>query len=181
MVQSHVRGHFQKATRSRVLRNEGCGIIRGMGQSQITGFLRVDERVSTGGQPSESQLEELAADGCKVVINLGLQDPRYSLKDEAASVARAGMLYLHIPVQFDGPTSHDYQRFCDAMAAHQDKRIFVHCAANYRVSSFMALYGEAKLGWTRAAADAWAMKLWEPNETWRTFLVERRQELFPGE
>jgi protein tyrosine phosphatase (PTP) superfamily phosphohydrolase (DUF442 family) len=162
-------------------RNEGCGIIPGMGQSQITGFLRVDERVSTGGQPSESQLEALAADGCEVVINLGLQDPRYCLKDEAASVARAGMLYLHIPVQFDGPTSHDYQRFCDAMAAHQDKRIFVHCAANYRVSSFVALYGEAKLGWTRAAAEAWAMKLWEPNETWRTFLVERRQELFPGE
>jgi len=52
--------------------------------------------------------------------------------------------------------------------------VFVHCAANYRVSSFVALYGESRLGWTREDADAHIRKVWEPNGTWARFLDEVR-------
>lgn len=149
-----------------------------MGLTEIIGFLPVNERISTAGQPSESQLQEVAASGFEVVINLGLQDPRYCLEDEGASVERNGMVYVHVPVQFDGPTARDFDDFRSAMEVHSGKRVFVHCAANYRVSSFMALYGESRLGWTRAQADAWATNLWQPNETWSAFLAERREELF---
>ena len=121
---------------------------------------------------------ELAAAGYDVVINLGLQDPRYCLADEAKSVAAAGMLYEHIPVEFDQPTAEDLRRFLNTMAAHENSRVFIHCAANYRVSSFMALYGEARLEWSRTQADEWATQLWKPNDTWTRFLNERRQELF---
>jgi hypothetical protein len=60
------------------------------------------------------------------------------------------------------------------MDASRDKKVFVHCAANYRVSSFVALYGEARLGWsrsraTRTSADLGAERDWSASSrggTW---------------
>jgi dienelactone hydrolase len=56
-------------------------------------------------------------------------------------------------------------------------KVLVHCAANYRVTSFLAVYGEMKLGWTREKADAHARILWPLNETWTAFLQRCRDEL----
>ena len=53
------------------------------------------------------------------------------------------------------------------MDAWAGERVFVHCAANFRVSSFMAVYGEMRLGWDRDRADRHARTFWEPNRTWQ--------------
>jgi hypothetical protein len=58
-----------------------------------------------------------------------------------------------------------------------DKKVFVHCAANYRVSSFIPLYGQAKLGWSLEQANAHIRRLWEPNEVWTAFIEEARLAL----
>jgi protein tyrosine phosphatase (PTP) superfamily phosphohydrolase (DUF442 family) len=143
----------------------------------IKNFLKVDERVGTAGQPSEAELALVAAAGYEAVINLGLLDPRYCLPDEAGLVASLGIEYEHIPVQFDAPTTEDFRKFSAAMERLAGKRVFVHCAANYRVTSFMALYGEATQGWTRERADALARTFWDLNETWQAFLSACRAEL----
>jgi protein tyrosine phosphatase (PTP) superfamily phosphohydrolase (DUF442 family) len=140
----------------------------------IKNFLRIDDRVGTAGQPSEDQLREVAAGGYACVVNLGLLDPKYCLPDEAGLAAALGLAYRHIPVKFDAPAPEDFAAFVAAMDTWAGKRVFVHCAANYRVSSFMALYGELRLGWTRAQADAHARALWQPNETWLRFLEDCR-------
>jgi uncharacterized damage-inducible protein DinB/protein tyrosine phosphatase (PTP) superfamily phosphohydrolase (DUF442 family) len=140
----------------------------------IRNFLAVDPRLATGGQPTEAQLGALARAGYQVVINLGLLDPRYCLPDEAALVAGLGLAYHHVPVQFDAPAAADFDRFAALMDGCREQRTFVHCAANYRVSAFVALYGERRFGWTRAEADAHIRRLWEPNATWQAFLDERR-------
>jgi hypothetical protein len=80
-------------------------------------------------------------------------------------------------VQFDAPTLEDFREFVAAMDECTGDKILVHCAANYRVSSFMAVYGEMKLGWTREQGDAHARKLWPLNETWSEFLASCRSEL----
>ena len=66
------------------------------------------------------------------------------------------------------------------MDASRDKKVFVHCAANYRVSSFIALYGQARLGWTADQADAHVRRVWDPNETWREFIEASRRNLGEG-
>jgi protein tyrosine phosphatase (PTP) superfamily phosphohydrolase (DUF442 family) len=147
--------------------------------TDIENFLAIDERVGTAGQPSEAELREVAAAGYQVVINLGLLDPKYCLPDEAGLAASLGLGYRHIPVSFDAPAPEDFAAFVQAMDAAASQRVFVHCAANYRVSSFMALYGELRLGWDRARADAHARALWQPNETWTAFLATCRAR-FPG-
>jgi protein tyrosine phosphatase (PTP) superfamily phosphohydrolase (DUF442 family) len=144
---------------------------------EIKNFHQVDARVGTGGQPTAPQLHEVAQEGYQVVVNLGLLDPRYCLADEAGLVARLGMEYHHIPVKFEEPRMADLRAFVELMDANATKRTFVHCAANFRVSSFVALYGQLRLGWSAEAASALVGRFWQPNETWQKFLTEGRRDL----
>ena len=141
----------------------------------IKNFVPVSEHLGTAGQPSEAQLRDVAAAGFAVVVNLGLLDPRYCLADEAGTVASLGLAYHHIPVDFNAPQADDLRRFLEVMDASGGKKVFVHCAANYRVSSFVALYGEARLGWSASQGEAHIRRIWEPNETWVRFMAEARQ------
>src|SRR6202163_868084 len=70
----------------------------------IYNWRRLDDRITTSGQPSEPQLADIHALGIRHVINLGLHTHEKALPDEAASVSRLGMTYVHIPVDF--PESH---------------------------------------------------------------------------
>ncbi|HEY0707281.1 MAG TPA: sulfur transferase domain-containing protein, partial [Polyangia bacterium] len=90
----------------------------------IKNFHLVSDRLGTGGQPTEAQLADLAADGYEVVINLGLLDPRYCLPDEAASLAKLGLAYHHIPVVFSEPKNEDFAKFVTAMDAAVNQRVF---------------------------------------------------------
>ncbi|MGE0549156.1 MAG: protein tyrosine phosphatase family protein [Kofleriaceae bacterium] len=148
-----------------------------MSVAAIKNFIVVADRIGTAGQPTEQQLREIADDGYRMVINLGLLDKDYSLPDEAGVVAALGLGYRHIPVAFDNPTFDELAAFLDAMDAATTDRVFVHCALNYRVSSFIALYGELRLGWTREQADAHARRFWSLNPTWLNFLTMSRAQL----
>jgi protein tyrosine phosphatase (PTP) superfamily phosphohydrolase (DUF442 family) len=151
-----------------------------MALDDIKNFVRFDERLATAGQPTEAQVREVAAAGVTAVVNLGLLDPRYCLPDEAGLVASLGVDYRHIPVSFDAPTVESFRAFVETMDAWADKRVLAHCAANYRVSAFVALYGELRLGWTRAQADDHARRLWQPNATWLAFMERCRAEVLGG-
>lgn len=142
--------------------------------ADIRNFVAVSDRLATAGQPSEEQLAEVAALGFEVVVNLGLVDPRYCLPDEAGLARRLGLEYHHVPVEFAAPTSADFRRFEAVMAASAGRRTFVHCAANYRVSCFVALHAEAALGWSREQADAHVQRVWQPDEVWRALMAEVR-------
>ena len=150
-----------------------------MALESIKAFVGVDAALATAGQPSVAELGEVAASGFEVVVNLGLLDPRYCLADEAGTVRTLGLEYHHVPVEFGAPTVDDFRRFHAVMQACRGKRTFVHCAANYRVSCFVALYGEAELGWSRAEADAHVARVWAPNETWLAFLGAVRDTMRP--
>jgi hypothetical protein len=60
------------------------------------------------------------------------------------------------------------------------RRTFIHCAANYRVACFTALYGERELGWTREQSDAFVARVWDPNDNWRAFMAEVRATIGPA-
>lgn len=148
-----------------------------MASKDIWKFFAVGERLGTAGQPTEQQLRELKDEGFEVVVNLGLLDPRYCLPDEAGSVQALGMSYRHIPVEFANPTDADFDRFRSVMKEAAGKKVFVHCAMNHRVSCFVALYGEAELGWTREQADEHVKRLWHPNEVWQAFMARTRERM----
>ncbi len=142
--------------------------------SGLKNFLRIDEHIATSGQPSEAELHAVRAAGFEVLVNLGLVGQAYSLADEAASAEGLGFEYHHIPVQFTAPTATDFAAFERAVLASGDRKVFVHCALNYRVSCFMALFGERHLGWSREHADQHIQRVWTPDEVWSRFLGDVR-------
>lgn len=136
----------------------------------IYNFLSLSEKLATSGQPLEEELEYISKTGYEVVINLALSDADYSLADEEGSVTKLGMEYIHIPVIWQSPTSDDLDKFFAVMEKYKNKKLFVHCAANMRVSSFVALYRVIKEGWNYSDAVNDVYKIWKPNDIWSDFI-----------
>ena len=136
----------------------------------IKNFVAINDRIVTAGQPTEEQMRDVADANVQAVVNLGLLDPKYCLPDESALATSLGTRYCHIPVRFEAPSVDDFDAFIAAMDNCSTERVLVHCAANYRVSAFIAVYGEMRLGWTRDQANAYILRIWIPNETWLDFL-----------
>lgn len=136
----------------------------------IYNYLQLTDRIATGGQPTEAQLTDVAQSGYEVVINLALSNSDFSLPDERATVEALGMTYIHIPVIWQSPRREDLRLFCDALQSQGDRRVFVHCAANMRVSAFMALYRTLRLGipWNQAYRDV--ERIWTPADWWKEFI-----------
>src|SRR5262245_8847217 len=114
--------------------------------SDIYNFLTISDDLGTAGQPTAEQLAAVKEAGYDVVINLALGTTPRDLPNEADLVARHGMYYIHIPVVFDKPTEADLARFFEAMDENCDKKCFVHCIANMRVSAFVFLYRVLRQG-----------------------------------
>jgi protein tyrosine phosphatase (PTP) superfamily phosphohydrolase (DUF442 family) len=142
----------------------------------IYNFRRIDERLLTAGQPTEAQFRELAGAGCRYVINLHTNDPRWALPGEDDLLAQLGIEYHNVPVVFAEPTRADYALFEELMLRRGTRTTLVHCVANYRVTAFMALYGERHLGWSRAQADELIASVWEIDEVWSALLAAIRAE-----
>ena len=140
--------------------------------ASIYNYRQLGPRLAASGQPDEEELAAIAAAGYDLVLNIALHDdPAYSLPDEAGTVRGLGMRYLHIPVRFDAPTLGDLRRFFDAMDANRDSRIWVHCAANMRVSVFLGLYWHLREGRPLEQAFALQREIWEPDPVWQTFIA----------
>jgi uncharacterized protein (TIGR01244 family) len=139
----------------------------------IYNWRRLDDRITTSGQPTEEQLAAIEALGVRHVVNLGLHTHEKALLDEAASIRRLGMEYIHIPVDFQNPTEQDFEQFCAVMARLKDVPVHVHCIANARVSAFFYRYRRDFLGMDEATARAEMEAVWQPRGSWVEF-VERR-------
>ncbi len=138
----------------------------------IHNYLKLTDEIATSGQPTEAQIVEIAQAGYKMVINLGLANTEYALTDEKSSVEALEMQYLHLPVIWENPTLEDLTAFCDLMDANRGKKIFVHCAANKRVSTFIALYRILRLGWNADDAFRYMECIWTPQDWWHEFIID---------
>jgi uncharacterized protein (TIGR01244 family) len=141
-----------------------------MALEEIRAFLQLPDGTATSGMPRAEHFPEIAAAGFRTVINLALPTSDNALPNEADLVTRAGMTYVHIPILFDAPKRTDYERFEKILNAARDQPLFVHCAANMRVSAFMYLYRIRAGLVPREIAEADLRKIWEPDATWAEFI-----------
>lgn len=133
-------------------------------------FLLLSERIGTAGQPDEDQFAAIRQAGYEVVINLRPLDA--CLFEERMLVEKEGMAYFAIPIAWEAPTAGDIAQFFAMMRANRDRRVFVHCALNMRVSACMYLYRvvEEQMEPVQAAIDL--HRIWKPNPTWQA-LIDR--------
>ncbi|HWD88483.1 MAG TPA: protein tyrosine phosphatase family protein [Mucilaginibacter sp.] len=138
----------------------------------VYNFKQVNDRLACSGQPTEEQLKDIADNGYKVIINLALTGTKYSLPDEAGFVAGLGLVYHHIPVQFDSPQLSELEEFLGLMQQHAGEKTLVHCAANYRASCFTGLYLLATSQLDRDEMTDFIESTWQPDPVWQQFVEE---------
>ena len=137
----------------------------------VYNYLLINENLATSGQPTEEQFHLIQQAGYKHVINLAPNSfLENSLKNEASLVNALGMEYLHIPVDFKGPKDSDFNRFVTGMQGASNDKVWVHCAANMRVSAFIYKYRCQVLNEDRQHAEKDLHQIWEPYGVWENFI-----------
>jgi len=151
-----------------------------MSTEEIFNYRYIDENVILGGQPDEAQLHAAAGEGFQVVINLAPHSSSNALNDEAGLCDSLGLDYHNIPVDWSNPTPEDYATFVAVLDQVRQKKVLIHCAANYRVTAFFSTYALQKLGWSQQQADALVTSIWEQDprwlmsDVWSTFIQKIR-------
>lgn len=135
---------------------------------EIYNYLRLSDRIATSGKPTLPQIDAIAAAGFEAVVSL-LPDDQ-ALPGEEERLDELGLDYTVIPVVWMNPRPRDFERFVDEMARRAGQRVYVHCAANMRVSAFFYLLRVTSGSHTEEAARADMAKIWTPNEVWQAFL-----------
>ena len=148
----------------------------------IYNFLALSETLFTGGMPTTEQLSDAAQQGVEIVINLAPHEVSNALPNETELVASLGMQYINIPVIWNTPTKDGLDRFMDVMEANKDKRILVHCQANFRATAFVAMYRILRLGWKEDDAMQGMHKIWAEEEypIWKMFIDDTLQRSREG-
>ncbi|MFP6564769.1 MAG: protein tyrosine phosphatase family protein [Myxococcota bacterium] len=141
--------------------------------SGIFNYLPINDSITTSGQPTEAQFRLVQGAGFRRVINLAPHGGENALPDEAATLGELGIEYTYIPVDFQAPTEDDFQRFCHAMAESGSEPVWVHCAANMRVSAFVYRYRRDVLHEDTEAAARDLHQIWEPFGVWKGFVAPR--------
>jgi protein tyrosine phosphatase (PTP) superfamily phosphohydrolase (DUF442 family) len=155
-----------------------------MTTESILNFIRIGDSVGTGGQPTQEQFEAARGEGYQAVVNLAPSNAEnHALADEDRVVGSLGMAYHHIPVEWASPTLEHFNAFVKTMESLKDKKVLVHCAANFRVTMFYALYATRNEGWSEQQADDLIARIWESrpdyrmDATWKSFLNDVRRSL----
>lgn len=139
--------------------------------TDIYNYLPINENLYTSGQPTEKQFELIKSSGFENVINLAPHNAENSLKDEKATLKELGISYIHIPVDFKNPTEEDFEIFQKALSDLSGKKVWVHCAANMRVSAFIYRYRQSVLGEPKDVARKDLSQIWEPYGVWKKFIA----------
>ena len=150
-----------------------------MSTNEIYNFLKVNDRILTGGQPNQDQLLSAADEGVRAVVNLATYHPGHSLEDEAGIIRTLGMSYYHIPVDWEQPKEDDFIQFEKILKDLGEAKILIHCAANFRVTAFYSLYAQKNLGWARDQAFRFRETIWQGSSypAWDEFILEMEEKI----
>lgn len=143
----------------------------------IQAYLEISETLSTSGQVGYDEIGSIKEAGFEVVVNLAPADEERNSR-EGFLVTQQGMSYIHIPVSWENPSQRDLRLFFDVMEANEDRKVFVHCFANMRVSAFVYLYRTLQMGTSEEDALTDLHEIWDPHELeqWSAFIKTARQK-----
>lgn len=141
----------------------------------LVSFRRHGEYIATAGQPQPQHFPVLARAGYAAIINLATEASSNWLRDEPLICAELGLPYHHLPVTWTRPTPEDFDAFVALLDQYKHQKLFVHCALNMRVSTFMFLHRVLNLGETVEAASQDLHRVWTPDETWQRFIDDMLQ------
>ncbi len=141
----------------------------------VTNYYEISSDLGTAGQPRREQFQALRNAGYQVVINLARPDSPSFVAEEAELAAGLGLEYVPIPVVWEAPQPQDFARFAAEMQRLAGKKVFVHCALNYRASAFVYLYRILFLGAAEEEARRDMLAVWQPEGVWADLIARVRR------
>ena len=99
------------------------------------------------------------------------------LKNEDEIVTALEMTYIHIPVNFEEPKISDLKIFLNLLESLKSKKVWIHCAKNYRVSAFMYVYHKYILRTPFEQIDLSLFDVWCPSKNWQELMKISIEEL----
>jgi protein tyrosine phosphatase (PTP) superfamily phosphohydrolase (DUF442 family) len=132
----------------------------------------ISPKLVTSGQPTRAFLETLKSQGFEVLVYLAPPTVPDAIADEPKIAARQGLVYVNIPIEWTAPTASDLDAVSRVLSAYAERKVYVHCQANFRTSSMVFLHRVIHL--KESPDKAWdaVRGAWEPNKTWRAFIAE---------
>lgn len=93
-----------------------------------------------------------------------------ALKKEDKIVSKNGMIYIHIPITWKAPETERLKLFLHLLKTLQqeNKKVFIHCIMNYRVSAFMYKYKKYVLKQTDVKLIS--PKEFKPKKVWKELM-----------
>ena len=139
--------------------------------SKVYNYHDIKDLFTTSGQPNAYQLKLIAENGYDAVINLAPKSVfEGSVISEAEILTANNVKYIHIPVNFNKPKKEDFLEFVKSLKENKDKKIWIHCAANMRVSAFVYKYRRDILKLEDSEIIEDMNLIWSPNHVWSSFL-----------
>jgi protein tyrosine phosphatase (PTP) superfamily phosphohydrolase (DUF442 family) len=145
---------------------------------KILNYIKINELISTSGQPKIEELELIANEGFEVVINLAMPTTSNALENEDKIVSSLNMSYIHIPVDFENPKLSDLKLFLNILQALGANKVWIHCAKNYRVSAFMYVYHKYILHTPFEQIDLSIFDMWQPSSVWQELMKVQLEDLY---
>lgn len=135
----------------------------------ILNYIKVNDTISTAGQPTKKQFKIIADNEFNIVINLAMHN-KGALAEEDKIVSKNGMMYMHLPITWKDPEIDRLKLFLHLLKTLQDekKKVFIHCIMNYRASAF--IYQYKRLVLNQSDAKLIAPKEFKPNKVWKRLM-----------
>lgn len=163
---TNICGYFFNIAKRIILKG-----FRATNIKKIYNYHRVKGLFDTSGQPSKEQLELIAREGYKAVINLAPNSLiESSVFNEKEILSNANVEFIHIPVDFKQPKQENFDEFVAQVLKFKNEKIWIHCAANMRVSAFVYKYRKEILNLSHHEIIDDLKTIWIPNKNWRSFL-----------
>ncbi|AXH14876.1 protein tyrosine phosphatase family protein [Malaciobacter mytili] len=143
----------------------------------ILNYIKINDKISTSGQPTLEELKIIADNDFKVVINLALSNSSLALENEDKIVSQLGMTYIHIPVDFENPEIDNLKIFLAILNSFTNIKVWVHCAKNYRVTAFMYVFHKYFLKTPFENINLSMFDIWTPSKKWQELMKISLEEL----
>ncbi|WP_395377835.1 histidine phosphatase family protein [Marinicella sp. W31] len=137
--------------------------------SDVVNYVQMTPELHTSGMPTAQHMRHWGAYGFDAVVNLAPHDEKKSVAGEAQAVNAAGADYLNIAVDWENPTTEDFDQFIAFMQGRTSEKVLLHCRKNMRASVFAFLYRVIVLDEDAERVYASVQKVWQPNAVWRAY------------
>ena len=134
----------------------------------LTNYQVNNDHMVSSGLPSAAHFQLLKDEGVNRVIDL---IPGDRLQEQQV-IEGLSLNYHNVQVEWENPTLANFKEYIGYMALgnSNDDKVLTHCKLNWRGAVFTYLYRITALGESELSAKQDLLAIWQPNQTWFTFM-----------